>query len=170
MDWSPSARSEKSKVAEHGVARLSEGCLLRRPASVASGLARLKLACSSLKWTVQNPLVTFAWSSLTACSSELCPESTGHARLELADGSLKRTLISSEKKLRVSNPFPPKVPILIFPNPKLVPNNVYRSYTWKYTQWCKKLEIKTSFHQNSTIHQTFIIFQQQQQFSSQIHK
>jgi len=46
---------------------------------------------------------------------------------------------------------------LIFPNPKLVPYNVYRSYTWKYTQWCIKLEIKTSFHQNSTIHQTFII-------------
>jgi len=71
----------------------------------------------------------FAWSSLTARSSELCPEATEHARLALADGSLKRTLISLENKLRVSNPFSPKIPILIFLNPKLVQNNVYRSHT-----------------------------------------
>jgi len=58
----------------------------------------------------------------------------------------------------VFKPFFPKIPILIFANPKLVPDNVCRSYTWKYTQWCIKLEIKTSFHQNSTNHQTFTIF------------
>jgi len=150
--------------------------------------------CCSLKRRVarlsdQLP-ITFWARSLGACSSELCPESTGlvrlelawrslkwtvpestvHARLALSWRSLKRTLISSVKIFRVSNPFSPKIPILIFPNPKLVLNNVYRSYTWKYTQWCIKLEIKTSFHQNSAIHQTFTIFQQKQQFSSPIHK
>jgi len=130
--------------------------------------ARLGLAQAN---SVQNQHSRSLRASLTACSSELCPESTGHARLELADGSLKRTLISSgKKKLWISKPFFPNTPILIFPHPKRVPNNVYRSYAWKHTQRCIKLEIKTSFHQNSTIHQTFTTFQQQQQFSSSIHQ
>ena len=46
-DWSPSARSEKSKVAEQGAARLSDWL------PVASGLARLGLAqanCVKKHW------------------------------------------------------------------------------------------------------------------------
>jgi len=54
---------------------------------------------------------------------------TGHVRLRFAWRTLKRTLNSSEKKLRISKPFFPNTPILILPYSKLVPNNVYRSCT-----------------------------------------
>jgi len=94
---------------------------------------------------------------LLACSSLKRPVSRINWARSLKR-SLKRTLINLVKKFWVSNHFSSKIPILIFPNPKLVPNNVYRSYTWKQTQWCIKLKIKTSFYQNSIIHQTFKIF------------
>jgi len=125
---------------------------------VAFWVVRLEFAYSSLKRTLSRTNILV--------SLELRLQ---HARLELADSSLKRTLISSEKKLRISKPFFPNTPILIFPHSKHVPNNVYRSYTWKHTQWCTKLKIKTSFYQNLIIHQTFINIQQQQ-LSSSIHQ
>ena len=99
-------------------------------------------------------LGSLVWSSLGARSSELCPESTGLARLELAQPNAHQF----SEEISGFKPFFPKNPNFDLSNPKLAPNNVYRSYAWNYTQWCLKLEIKTSFHQNSTIHQTFTIF------------
>jgi len=115
-DWSPTTQSE---VARTGCCSLKQSLVrLRDQFPVAfwarSLGARLQLDQANF---VQNLHSRSLRASLTA-------------RLELVDGSLKRTLISSEeKKLRISKPFFPNTPILIFPRPKHVPNNVYMSYT-----------------------------------------
>jgi len=135
LDWSPSTQNEKIKCGWTGC------CLLKR------SLVRLSDQVSEASWACSLGVrLRFAQANSVqkqhSCSLRLRSRFTqancvqkwhGHARLRFAQSSLKGTLFSPKKKLRISKPFFPNTPVLIFPHSKLVPNNVYRSYTWKHT-------------------------------------
>ena len=93
-----------------------------------------------------------ACSTLGARSSDQRLETTGFARLELAQTSIHKL---SQKKLRVSPIFHPKSQFWSSNHPNLSQQMFTGLYTLKGTQRYTKLEIKTSFHHNSTIQSNF---------------
>jgi len=93
-----------------------------------------------------------ACSTLGARSSDQRLETTGFARLELAQTSIHKL---SQKKLRVSPIFHPKSQFWSSNHPNLSQQMFRGLYTLKGTQRYTKLEIKTSFHHNTTIQPNF---------------
>jgi len=93
-----------------------------------------------------------ACSSLGARSSDQRPETTGLARLELAQVSVHQL---SQKKLRVSPLFHPKSQFWSCNYPNSSQQMFTGLYTLKGIQRYTKLEITTSFHHNSIIQPNF---------------
>jgi len=115
-------------------------------------------------FSLKRPASSSFWArSLGARSSDLCPEPTGLARLELAQASAHQFC----QKVSGFNPFSPKIPNFDISNAQNLSQKMFTGLIHKKTlKDTQNLKLK---HHFIIIQPTSPNFQQQQQFSSSIH-